>query len=145
MFVDAYVPYCDAPVYSEDGCTLTTTAHGMQVDITILPTEGDARDAVEAMYEAFAASDADIYEESVSETEFSEQYGVAVKQLFYFEENGTLPRMCLFYADEPVNGHCYAARIVYLTEQQDEDYPALLQELGDVFGLNLPQIDPFEP
>lgn len=145
MFVDVYVPDCDAPVYSEDGGTLTAAAHGMQVEIAILPTEGDARDAVAAMYDAFAASGADIYEDGVSETEFSEEYGVAVKQVFYFEQNHTLPRMSLFYADEPVNGHCYSARITYLLEQQDEAYPALLQELGDVFGLSLPKMDPYEP
>lgn len=145
VFVDAYVPDCDAPVYSEDGYTLTAAAHGMRVDITILPTGGDARDAVEAMFDAFAASGADIYEETVSETEYSEEYGVAVRQFFYFEENGALPRMCFFYADAPVNGHCYAARIVYLTEQQDEESPALVEELGDVFGLNLPAIEPFAP
>ena len=145
LFVDVYVPFCDAPVYSEDGGTLTAAAHGMQVEISIVPTEGDARDAVAAMYDAFAASGADLYEDGVAETEFSEEYGVAVKQVFYFEQNHTLPRMSLFYADEPVNGHCYAARITYLLEQQDEDSPALLQELGDVFGLSLPEMEPFEP
>ncbi len=144
-FVEAYVPYCDAPAYSEDGATLTAGAHGMQIEISIVPTEGDARDAVATMYDAFAASGADLYENGISETEFSEEYGVAVKQVFYFEQNHTLPRMSLFYADKPVNGHCYAARITYLLEQQDEDYPALLQELGDVFGLSLPEMEPFEP
>ena len=145
MYVEAFVPYCDAPVYSEDGGTITAAAHGMQVDVTILPSEGDARDAVEVMYDAFAASGADLYEDGIFETEFNEEYGIAVKQVFYFEENGTLLRMCLFYADEPVNGHCYTARITYLLEQPDEDYPALVQELSDAFGLNLPEIDPLEP
>ena len=145
VFVDAYVPDCDAPVYSEDGYTLTAAAHGMRVEITIIPTEGNARDAVDAMFDAFAASGADIYEDGVAETEYSEEYGIAVKQIFYFEENHTLPRMCFFYADEPFNGCCYAARIIYLTEQQDEAYPALVEELGDAFGLALPVLDPFEP
>lgn len=145
VFMDVYVPDCDAPIYSEDGYTLTTVAHGMQVDATIIPAEGDARDAVNAMFDAFAASGADIYEETVSETEYNEEYGIAVKEFFFFEENGTLPRMCFFYADEPFNGYCYAARIIYLPEQQDEAYPALVEELGDVFVLNLPEIEPFEP
>lgn len=145
VFADAYVPDCDAPVYSEDGYTLTAAAHGMLVDVTIMPSEGNARDVVDAMFDAFAASGADIYEDGVAETEYNEEYGIAVKQVFYFEENHTLPRMCFFYADEPFNGCCYAARIVYLTEQQDGEYPALVEELGDAFGLSLPVIDSFEP
>ena len=145
MFVPVYVPWCDAPVYSAGGSTLTAAAHGMQVEITIMPTGGDARDAVEAMYEAFAASGADLYEERVSETEYSAQYGAAVKQAVYFEENGAVPRISLFYADEPYNGHCYAVRITWLPEQQDEETSALLQELGEVFGLSLPEMEPYRP
>ena len=77
------------------------------------------------------------------DTEFSEEYGVAVKQVFYFEENGTLPRLCLFYADEPVNGHCFTARITYLLEQTDDEYASVLAELSDAFGLNLQEIEPY--
>lgn len=145
MFVPVYVPWCDAPVYSADGSTLTAAAHGMQVDGTVVPAEGSARDTVEAMYSAFAASGADLYEERVSETEYSEQYGVAVKQVVYFEGNGALPRISLFYTDEPYNGCCYSARITWLPEQRDEETSALLQELGEVFGLSLPEMEPYHP
>lgn len=144
VFVNAYVPYCDEPEYSDGGFTLTGTAHGMRVSVTVTAVEGDARDAVAAAFDAFVASGADLYEEGVYDTEFSEEYGVAVKQAFYFEENRTLPRLCLFYADEPVNGHCFTARITYLLEQTDEDYAAILAELSDAFGLNLQEIEPYD-
>ncbi len=143
VFVNAYVPYCEEPVYSDDGYTLTSTAHGMRVSISVTATEGDARGAVAAAFDAFAASGADLYEDGVYDTEFSEEYGVAVKQVFYFEENGTLPRLCLFYADEPVNGHCFTARITYLLEQTDDEYASVLAELSDAFGLNLQEIEPY--
>lgn len=145
MFVPVYVPWCDAPVYSADGSTLTAAAHGMQVDGMVVPADGSARDTVEAMYSAFAASGVDLYEERISETEYSEQYGVAVKRVVYFEGNGALPRISLFYADEPYNGCCYSVRITWLPEQRDEETSALLQELGEVFGLSLPEMEPYHP
>lgn len=143
MFVPAYLPYCETPEYSDDGSTISAAAHGMRVEVTVTPAPGDARDAVDAMFAAFEAAGADLYEDGVYETEFSEEYGVAVKQVFYFEENGTLPRLCLFYADEPVNGHCFTARITYLLEQTDDEYASVLAELSDAFGLNLQEIEPY--
>ena len=52
--------------------------------------------------------------------------------------------MTVLYADRKQEGYYLSARITYLLEQTDDDYPLLVAELGDVFSLTLPELDPFE-
>lgn len=141
-WVDAHVPYSDAPEYLDGGYTIRSAAHGMEVTVTIAQTDGNAADVVELAYAQLESSGTDIY--SASETEYVEDYDIAIKQLSYFEEDRTVVRMAYLYADYKRDGYYLSAAIVYWPEQFDEEYPALLAELSDAYALNLPQIDPME-
>jgi len=80
--------------------------------------------------------------EGVAEDEYVESYDIALQRVVYMD--GGKPHIALLYADYKQEGYYLSAQIVYLLDQQDEAYPTLLAELGDVFALNLPEIDPFE-
>ena len=62
--------------------------------------------------------------------------------MVYSEDNQTKARVALFYADYKQDGYYLSARIVYQPELMDAEYPALLAELSDAYGLNLPEIEP---
>ncbi len=143
-FVDVYIPYSEDVEYSEDGYAIRSAAHGMEVYQTIAPSEENAQAVVDRAYEALAASGADIFEDGVYETMYWEEYDIACKEIAYFEGGGELARIAILYADVRQDGHYLYAQITYLPEQMDEDYPALVEELSDVFYLELPQIEEFD-
>ena len=45
----------------------------------------------------------------------------------------------MLYADNKQEHYYLYAQITYLPEQFDEQYPQMLEELRDAFGLSLPQ------
>lgn len=139
-YVDAHVPYSDAPEYLEDGYGIRSAAHGMEVTVTIAGGYESAQEVVDAAYELFEARGTDIYQ--ASETQYSEEYDIAVKQVVYFEEDQTKVRIVLLYADYKQDGWYLSAAIAYQPELMDEDYPALLAELSDAYALELPEIEP---
>ncbi len=143
-YVDAHVPYSENPLYLEDGHAIRSAAHGMEVTVRIAQTQGDARDVVDQAYELLAASGADIYEEGVQDTQYFEEYDIAVKQVSCFEENRTKVRVLVLYADYKQEGYYLSASIVYQPELMDADCPALLAELSDAYALNLPDIPPMD-
>lgn len=142
-FVDAYVPYSDMPEYLDGGYTLRSANHGMAVQVTMTHTDGDARNVVDGAFEALAASGVELYEDGVSETFYEEDYDIAYKQALYFTEDGA-PQVVILYADVRQNGYYLDARITYLLDQTDEDYPLTVAELGDAYSLSLPELDPYE-
>ena len=141
-FVDAHVPYSEKPEYLDRGYTIRSAAHGMEVTVTIAQPYEDAAAVVNAQYELFESTGADIYE--ASETQYLEEYDIAVKQVMYFENDRTIVRIAVLYADYKQDGHYLNACIVYQPELMDEEYPELLAELSDAYALNLPEIEPME-
>ncbi len=143
-FLDAHVPYSQSPAYLDDGHTIRSAAHGMEVTVTIALSEGDARDVVDEAYALMVSSGLDIYEEGVQETHYFDEYDIAVKQVSYFEQDRTLVRVAVLYADYKQDGCYLSASIVYQPELMDGDYPALLAELSDAYSLTLPDIPPMD-
>ena len=140
-FVDAHVPYSGSPVFLNDGYTLRSAAHGMEVTVTIAAGES-ARDVVDQAYAALESSGVDLYSQGVSDTTYFEEYDIAVKQIAYLEAGGAVPRIAILYADCKQTGYYLSAQITYLPEQMDEDYPALRLELSSAYALTLPEIEP---
>ena len=138
------MPYSETPEYLEDGAVLRSAAHGMEVEVTITPSRENAAAVVDGIYEELVASGLDIVGEGVTETFFQEADDIAAKQAAYWEDNGTKPRIAILYADRKQDGFYLSARITYSLEQLDGDYPALLAELSDVYGITLPEVDPVE-
>ncbi|MCI8915883.1 MAG: hypothetical protein HFF26_04330 [Oscillospiraceae bacterium] len=143
-YVDAHVPYSQDPVYPNDGRAIRSAAHGMEVEVTIAQSDGNAVDVVDSAYQAMVDAGMDIYEDGVTDTQYFEEYDVAVKQVSYFEEDRTKVRVVALYADYKQDGFYLSASITYQPELMDEDYPALLQELSDAYALTLPEIPPME-
>lgn len=143
-FVDAYLPYGGELSYNADGTMVTASAHGMTVSQTMATTGGNAQTVVDGDYAALAAEGLDLYADGTSETHYVDSYDIAYKQVTWFEANRTKVRVAILYADTRGEGNYLSARIIYRPEAFDEDYPALLEELGDVFALSLPQLDPME-
>lgn len=141
-FVDAHVPYSEKPEYLDRGYTIRSAAHGMEVTVTIAQPYENAAAVVDAQYELFESTGADIYD--ASETHYFEEYDIAVKQVMYFENNRTIVRIAVMYADYKQDGYYLNACIVYQPELMDEAYPELLAELSDAYGLTLPEIEPME-
>ena len=142
-FVDVYLPYSESPEFLEDGRAIRTAAHGMEVTVTMAHTDGTAAAVVDEAYAALTASGAEPYEGEEAQTQYVEEYDIAFRQVIYLGE-GDRPRMTVLYADRKQEGYYLSARITYLLEQTDDDYPLLVAELGDVFSLTLPELDPFE-
>lgn len=142
-FVDVYLPYSESPEFLEDGHAIRTAAHGMEVTVTMAHTDGTAAAVVDEAYAALTASGAEPYEGEEAQTQYVEEYDIAFRQVIYLGE-GDRPRMTVLYADRKQEGYYLSARITYLLEQTDDDYPLLVAELGDVFSLTLPELDPFE-
>ena len=140
-FRDAYLPYGGELSYNEDGTAVTACAHGMEVTQT-MTTAATAQEVVEAHYAALAGEGLDLYADGTSEIIYAEEYDIAYQQVAWFEEKRTRVRVAILYADTRGEGNYLSARIVYHPEAFDEEYPDLLAELGEVFALNLPQLDP---
>jgi len=141
-YVDAHVPYSEAPEYPDDGYAIRSAAHGIEVTAAIARNDGNARTVVEEAYERMVSSGLDIYD--ASETEYVEDYDIGIKQVTYFEEDRTIVRVAILYADYKQDGYYLSVVLVYQPEQMDEEYPALLAELGDAYALNLPEIEPMD-
>lgn len=139
-FLDAYLPYGGELVYSEDGHTVTAAAHGMEVTQTMAYSAEGARAVVDAAYQAMVDAGVDFYESGVYDTQYSESYDIAYKQVTYFSEDGLNARVAVLYADTREEGWYLSAQITYLPEEMDEEYPLLLEELRDVFALTLPEL-----
>lgn len=141
-YVDAHVPYSMAPEYLDDGSTLRSRAHGMEVMVTIAWPYETARGVVDEAYAMLEETETDIYD--ASDTQYIEEYDIAFKQVTYFEDNLTKVRIAILYADYKQEGYYLSAVITYLPEQMDEEYPELLAELSDAYALNLPEIPPMD-
>lgn len=142
-FVDVYLPYSESPEFLEDGYAVRSAAHGMDVTVTMAHTGGNAAAVVDEAYAALTASGVEPYEDEETQTQYVEEYDIAFRQVIYLGEEDT-PRLTILYADRKQEGYYLSARITYLLEQTDDDYPLLVEELGDVFALSLPALDPFE-
>ncbi len=140
-FLTAYLPYGDALSYSDDGLTVWSSAHGMQVSQTSLYTEGNAQTVVDQAYQELVNSGLNLIEPEIGETQYNTDYDISYKQIAYYEEvNGeTLPRVAILYADYKQPNYYLYAQITYMPEQFDDQYPAMLNELSDAFALSLPQ------
>lgn len=144
VYADVHVPYSDSPEYLDGGHTIRSSAHGIDVAVTLTQTTGNAQTVVDLAYGLMGSSGCDIYEEGIQETTYMEEYDIAVKQVMYFEEDRTKVRIAVLYADYKQDGYYLSAAITYCPEQFDEDYPALLEELRDAYALNLPEIPPMD-
>ena len=140
--MDAHVPYSESPEYLNGGSGIRSAAHGMEVTVTVAWPYESAEDVVNAAYDALTERGTDIYEEGTSETTYFEEYDIAVKQVYYFEEDRTKVRVVILYADYKQEGYYLSAAIAYQPELMDDEYPALLEELRDAYALNLPEIPP---
>lgn len=140
-FLDAYLPFSDNLTYSEDGQTLWSSAHGMQVLQTTAYTEENAQAVVEQAYQELVDADINFLESEVGETQYDAAYDIAFKPVGFYEDtgNGKQPRIAVLYADRKQEHYYLYAQITYMPEQFDEQYPAMLEELRDAFGLSLPQ------
>lgn len=143
-FVDAYLPYVEAPAYLNDGYAIQSEAHGMRVYQTMTSSQGNAQAVVDEEYQKLVDAGVDFYPDGVAETHYVEEYDIAIKQVLFFEENGTKPRVSFLYADTRGNGYYMYAQITYLPDEYDQDHDALVEELRDVFGLQLPDIPEME-
>lgn len=143
-FLDAYIPYGDQLEHLKDGYQVQSTAHGMRVSVTMFPSGESAQAVVDQAYQELIDAGVDIYEEGVYDTVYVEEYDAAYKQFLFFEDNRTKPRISILYADVKQQGFYLCAQITYLPEQMDDAYPTLVEELSDVFGLSLPEIDPMD-
>ena len=144
-YVDAHVPYSEAPEYLEDGYAIRSSAHGMEVTVKVVQSDGNAENVVNLAYELLVSAGADLYDEAVYDTYYFDEYDVAVKQIAYFEEDRTKVRVAVLYADYKDDGFYLSSCLVYQPELLDDEYPALLAELSDAYALNLPEIEPMDP
>lgn len=136
-FVDVYVPYSDAPIYSADGRAIRTEAHGLRVYATIVPGK-DAKEVIDARHQALAAT-GQVYEDGVEDEMYREDLDAACKRTVY-EENGQ-KRQAVLYADSKWEGWYLLREITGLPELVDEEYPAALKELEGIIGLTVPALE----
>lgn len=140
-FVDAYIPYGER-AYLNDGYAVESTAHGMRVGVTLAYSEVGAKDVVDRAYQSLVDGGMDLYDEGVYDTEYFPDEDIAYKQITYFEGGGAKPRVALLYADTRREGYYLAAQITYLLDETDDGYSTQVEELGDVYALELPEIEP---
>lgn len=143
-FLSVYIPHADERSYSDDGGSVQSTAHGMQIGVTVVPSAENAEAVVDAAYQELADAGTDFYEEGVYDTVYEEADDIAYKQITYFEDDGANPRVAILYADARQAGYYLRAQITYLPEQIDAENPTLVGQLSDVFGLTLPVLDAAE-
>lgn len=133
-FTDVYLPYSDSPMYSEDGTVISSVAHGVQMDVTLLHHTGTAEDVVKEL--AQAVFDAKGWELN-GEPFYDEDLNVAL--WFGIQEDTLAP--WIFYADIKKPDYYLTAIFTYLPQEEDEDSQLLLQELSDAYALELPPLD----
>ncbi len=126
-FADAYLPYSSDASYSEDGTTMHSRAHGVQLDVALVHHTGMAADVVKEMaQQTFAAKNKELNGELISD----EELNLAVWVSFHDENGVSAPLLC--YADIKVPEYYLTAVITYYPAEQDEFSDALLEELSDV-------------
>lgn len=134
-FADVYLPYSEDASYNEDGTMMSSRAHGVQLDVTLVHSTGTAAEVVESMaQQAFAAKNEAVNGEPVFDEELNMAVWVATHQ-----ENGTAVPL-LFYADPKTTEYYLTAVITYYPSEQDEFSDALIEELSDAYGLGLPTL-----
>ena len=136
-FVDVYVPYSDSPIYSADGRTIRTEAHGLRVYAAIVPGK-NAKAVIEARYQELAATGR-VYEEGAQDEMYRDDLDAACKRTVY-EENGQ-KRQAVLYADSKWEGWYLLREITGLSELVDGEYPAALKELEGIIGLTVPALE----
>ena len=130
-FVDVYVPYSGAPIYSADGRAIRTEAHGLRVYATIVPGK-NAKEVIDARYQELAGAGA---REGGDET-YWEDLDAACKLAVW--EDG---RKAVLYADSKWEGYYQLRETTGLPELVDEEYPAALKELEGIIGLTVPALE----
>lgn len=140
-FVDAYVPFSEEPVYSDDGRSIQTEAHGLRVRALILPGE-NAKEVVDGQYQALAEGGR-VYEADAEEDTYREDLDIACKLTVY--EEGGQKRYAVLYADGKWEGYYLFREITSLPEETDFGYLPLLMELEGIFGLSLPVLRTLGP
>ena len=136
-FVDVYVPYSDSPIYSADGRSIRTQAHGLRVYATIVPGE-NAKAVIDARQQELATT-GQVYEEGVDDELYREDLDAACK-LTVYEEDGQ-KRQAVLYADSKWEGYYLLREITGISELVDEEYPAVLKELEGIIGLTMPVLE----
>ena len=136
-FVDVYVPYSDAPIYSAGGRAIRTEAHGLRVYATIVPGE-NAKEVIDARQRELAAT-GQVYAEGADDEMYREDLDAACK-LTVYEENGQ-KRQAVLYADSKWEGYYLLREITGLPELVDGEYSAALQELEGIIGLTMPVLE----
>ncbi len=142
-FIDAYLPYGDTLEYLEGGYAVQSTAHGMRVYETMaeVAPENTAEDAIQVLMERYVAQAEFAGEEvaEISDVNYYEEYDIAIQAGYTTTADGG-EHYTILVADIRETGYYFCAMITYLPEQYDDEQPALLAELSDVFGLELPEI-----
>lgn len=136
-FVDVYVPYSDAPVYSSGGTAIRTEAHGLRMYVTVHPGN-NAKDVVDLRFQKLAAT-GQIYEDGAADEVYREDMDAACRLTVYEEDGQT--RCAVLYADAKWEGYYLLREITGLPELADEEYPALLAELEEILGLTVPALE----
>lgn len=139
-FEGVYIPYSEDVEYLEDGYAIRSSAHGVEIYHTTARSGEDVRAVVEQAYEALVGSGVELFKDGVYETVYAEEYDIAYKQVAYLEGNGEKERLTFLFAKLEPTGYYHYTQITYLPEYMDEDYPALVEELGDALNLSLPQV-----
>lgn len=142
-FADAYLPYGGSIVYRDGGYTVLGSAHGISVlervfDAGPSATAETSMESLTAYYEALLAESGESLG-SLGETDYYAEYDIAVQQARSLSGDGQYTHDAILYSDTRGNGYYFQAILLYFPEQFDEETPALLEELSDVFGMTLPQ------
>lgn len=142
-FADAYLPYGGSIVYRDGGYTVLGSAHGISVlervfDAGPSATAETSMESLTAYYEALLAESGESLD-SLGETDYYAEYDIAVQQAQSLSGDGQYTHNAILYSDTRGNGYYFQAILLYFPEQFDEETPALLEELSDVFGMTLPQ------
>ena len=77
--------------------------------------------------------------EALGAVQYHAEYDIAVQQARAVSGDGVHESSAVLYSDTRGGGYYFQAVIVYRPEQFDGGTAALLEELGDVFGMVLPQ------
>ena len=134
-FADAFLPYSEDATYNEDGTMMTSKAHGIELSVTLVHNEGNAADvAKELAQQVYDAKGKPLNGELMHDENLDVALWVSAH-----DGNGQ-PAPQLFYADIKQPGYYLAAVITYLPDEMDEASDELIEELSDVYSINLPSL-----
>lgn len=142
-FVDAYLPYGGSIAYRDEGYAVLGTAHGISVlervfEAGALATAETSMEDLALYYQAMLEENGETLE-ALGAVQYHAEYDVAVQQARAVSGDGVHESSAVLYSDTRGGGYYFQAVIVYRPEQFDGGTAALLEELGDVFGMVLPQ------